>query len=323
MQILGHLCLLLAICVLEFYRRFLACFLGVMMMDCVACLKHLGLNFDFGCGFLVFGCFGEFFKLLGLLLLFGLGFKALQFSWFCKGLNNTSQCHFRGKSSECRCGFCSRDDFDWRRGSKAGACKCGLSRSLNNCNAPSKTDMLEEKTKGSDSDDEFCGANDVGEEEEEEERYDEDKVFDVMTLRKMVRMERRKAKSVHLELEKERMAAASAAQEAMAMILRLQNEKSMIEMESRQYKSLAEEKQLHDQEVIQSLQWLVLKHEAESSVSEDQLRLRRKRSKLFMRNYEGDHSEDEELSWSSPNVNYEDVIHCRLFSSLDLDLSPE
>ncbi|XP_019165111.1 PREDICTED: protein FLOURY 1-like [Ipomoea nil] len=319
MQILGHLCLLLAICVLEFYRRFLACFLVVMMMDCVACLKHLGLNFDFGCGFLVFGCFGDFFKLLGLLLLFGLGFKALQFSWFCKGLN-TSPCHFRGKSSECRCGFCSRDDFDRRPGSKAGACKCGLSRSLKNWNSPSKIDMLEEKTKGSGSDGEFCDTNDA----EEQEGYDEDNVFDVMTLRKMVKMERRKAESVHLELEKERMAAASAAQEAMAMILRLQNEKSMIEMESRQYKSLAEEKQLHDQEVIQSLQWLVLKHEAaESTVLGDQLRLRRKRSKLFMRNDEGDHSEDDELSWSSPKVNSEDAIHRELFSSLDLDLSPE
>lgn len=309
MQILGHLCLLLVMCsVLELYRRFLACFIGVVAMDLVAFLKHLELNSDFGFGFLVFGCFGRIFKLLGLLLLFGLGFKALQFSWFCSG-----------KSSACRCGLCSKDDFDGRCGSKAGACNCGLSRSLKNHNAPLKFPMFEEKTKGSDSDGEFCNANG----EEEHEGYDEDNEFDVLTLRKMVKMERRKVKSAHLELEKERMASASAAQEAMAMILRLQNEKSMVEMESRQYKRLAEEKQLHDQEVIQSLQWLVLRHESESTLLEDQLRLRRKRLKLFMRNDEGDHSEDDELSWSSPNVNSEDVIHRRLFSSLDLDLSPE
>ncbi|PHT41756.1 hypothetical protein CQW23_20610 [Capsicum baccatum] len=61
-------------------------------------------------------------------------------------------------------------------------------------------------------------------EEFEEECNDEDKVFDVLSLRKMIKMKRRRANAACLELEQERMAAATAAEETMGMILRLQNE---------------------------------------------------------------------------------------------------
>ncbi|PHT40640.1 hypothetical protein CQW23_19494 [Capsicum baccatum] len=58
-------------------------------------------------------------------------------------------------------------------------------------------------------------------EEFEEECNDEDKVFDVLSLRKMVKMKRRRANVACLQLEQERMAAA---EKTMGMILRLQNE---------------------------------------------------------------------------------------------------
>ncbi|XP_009781825.1 protein FLOURY 1-like [Nicotiana sylvestris] len=271
-------------------------------MDCVEGLKHLCLNADFGFGFLVFGWFGQVYKVLGLFLLFGLGLRVLQFSWYCKGWNRFL-CDFCGKSGELRNGYCSKNDFDEKCSAKMKFCKNGL--------------LEEEKVKCV-SDDEL---ND-----DEQECCDEDKLFDVLSLRKMVKIERQRANAASLELEKERMAAATAAEETMAMILRLQNEKSLVEMEANQYKRLAEEKQLHDQEVIQSLQWLVLKHESERSILEDQLKLccRKKLKSFGRRDDEGDHSEvvDEE-NHSSLNTNLDDAFHYTLFSSLDVDLSPE
>ncbi|URE29270.1 DUF593 domain containing protein, partial [Musa troglodytarum] len=61
------------------------------------------------------------------------------------------------------------------------------------------------------------------------------------------------------ELEEERSAAASAATEAMSMILRLQREKAEAQMEARQFKRLAEEKMAHDQQEIAALEDLLFK----------------------------------------------------------------
>nr|XP_016473433.1 PREDICTED: myosin-binding protein 3-like [Nicotiana tabacum] len=270
-------------------------------MDCVEALKLLSLNADLGFGFLVFGWFGQVYKVLGLFLLFGLGLRVLQFSWYCKGWNRFL-CEFCGKSGELRNGCCSKNDFDEKCSAKMKFCKSGL--------------LEEEKVK--------C-VSDEELDDDEQECHDEDKVFDVLSLRKMVKIERSRANAACLELEKERMAAATAAEETMAMILRLQNEKSLVEMEANQYKRLAEEKQLHDQEVIQSLQWLVLKHESERSILEGQLKLccKEKLKTFGKRDDEGDHSEvaDDEENHSSLNTNLDDAFHYTLFSSLDMDLS--
>ncbi|KAL2936728.1 Protein FLOURY 1-like [Bienertia sinuspersici] len=136
-----------------------------------------------------------------------------------------------------------------------------------------------------------CGFHDcVGSNgEEKEECCQEDQVFDVITLRNMVKVQRQRANAVNSELEKERMAASSSVDEAMAMILRLQNEKSVLHMQVNQLQRVAEDKQLHDQEVIQSLQWIVMKHESERSILEDQLRMCREKLKLFVKGEEWDH----------------------------------
>ncbi|PKA66059.1 hypothetical protein AXF42_Ash010468 [Apostasia shenzhenica] len=60
------------------------------------------------------------------------------------------------------------------------------------------------------------------------------------------------------ELEEEQNAAATAANEAMSMILRLQREKSETEMESRQYRRLAEEQMAQDQREIAALEDLLI-----------------------------------------------------------------
>ncbi|KAA8545678.1 hypothetical protein F0562_020871 [Nyssa sinensis] len=154
----------------------------------------------------------------------------------------------------------------------------------------------------------------------EQELYAEDKV-DVMALKNLVKIERRRANAAYLELEKERTAACTAVEEAMAMILRLQNERSLIEMEANQFRRLAEEKQLHDREVIQSLRWIVVKHESERSHSEDQLRLPMRKLKLNMKGDEDDQYEEADEFLGVANSNIEDDLDDALISSLDMDLS--
>uniref|UniRef100_A0A1D1XYX2 CAP-Gly domain-containing linker protein 2 n=1 Tax=Anthurium amnicola TaxID=1678845 RepID=A0A1D1XYX2_9ARAE len=63
------------------------------------------------------------------------------------------------------------------------------------------------------------------------------------------------------ELEEERAASASAASEAMSMILRLQREKAEVQMEARQFKRFAEEKMAHDQRELLLLEDMVYKRE--------------------------------------------------------------
>ncbi|KAL8188953.1 hypothetical protein R6Q57_029473 [Mikania cordata] len=153
---------------------------------------------------------------------------------------------------------------------------------------------------------------DQDEDDRKQEHCDEDEVFDVMTLRKLVKIERQRATDAYLELEKERMASMTAADEAMGMILRLQNEKSVAELEAHQHRRLNHEKQLHDREVIRSLRWIVMKHESERSLLEDRLRLCKQRLMIYM----NDDGEDDgcEVSFS--------FLDERLVSSLDLGLSP-
>lgn len=109
-------------------------------------------------------------------------------------------------------------------------------------------------------------ARDEKGEEEGEGCYVEDHVFDEMSLRKMVKVQRWRANAAEFELEKERMAAAYTADEAMAMILRLQNEKGSLQMQVNQLQRLAEEKDMHGEGVIQSLEWILMNYGYERSL---------------------------------------------------------
>ncbi|KAK4742897.1 hypothetical protein SAY87_000898 [Trapa incisa] len=74
-----------------------------------------------------------------------------------------------------------------------------------------------------------------------------------------------------LELEKERAAAATAADEAMAMILRLQDEKASIEMEVRQEQRMIEEKFTYDEEEMNILKEILVRREMENFVLEKEV----------------------------------------------------
>lgn len=294
-------------------------------MDSLAYLnsyfKQLSCNSDFGCGFLIFWSFKQILSVSGLFLLLGFGLKVIKFRFLC---------HSGGKSGSLRNGICADHGFDVKCISKISPCKFMSLKHVYD-SSPHVIDELE-KTKllNCDADGRYEATNVYSEEfnkdnddggDDENQHFDEDKEVDALALRKMIKTERRRANSALLELEKERMSAATAVEESMAMILRLQNEKSLVEMESRQYRRLAEEKLLYDEKVIRSLQWLVERHESERAVLEEQWRLCEQKLRLFMKSDEMDEFKEVEESFSSSSEIFEDALD--LFSSLDLDSSQE
>ncbi|MCL7027544.1 hypothetical protein MKW94_022700 [Papaver nudicaule] len=88
--------------------------------------------------------------------------------------------------------------------------------------------------------------------------------------------------ALYRELEEERSAAASAADEAMAMILRLQEEKASIEMEARQYQRMIEEKSAYDAEEMTILKEILVRREREKHFLEKEVEAYRKNTGLYM-----------------------------------------
>ncbi|KAK9163423.1 hypothetical protein Syun_004325 [Stephania yunnanensis] len=123
--------------------------------------------------------------------------------------------------------------------------------------------------------------------------------MDLLALKRALSIERKLKNAAYLELEKERNAAASSANEAMAMILRLQNEKSSIQMQANHCFKLAEQQRMYDQEVIESLNWIILKHELERSILENQLNFCKQKLKQYVKL--GEEEELEGTDWTSTN----------------------
>lgn len=90
-------------------------------------------------------------------------------------------------------------------------------------------------------------------------------------LEQVLAEERAARAALALELEKERNAAASAADEALSMILRLQEEKASIEMEARQYQRMVEEKSAFDAEEMVILKEILLRREKEKHFLEKEV----------------------------------------------------
>lgn len=94
--------------------------------------------------------------------------------------------------------------------------------------------------------------------------------------------------ALYLELEKERSAAASAADEAMAMIQRLQEEKASIEMEARQYQRMIEEKSAYDAEEMNILKEIIVRREREKHFLEKEVEAYREMSFIGKETSSGD-----------------------------------
>lgn len=84
---------------------------------------------------------------------------------------------------------------------------------------------------------------------------------EIKQLKNIIKIESEALATLYHDLEAERNASAMAAKETLAMITRLQEEKSIIQMEARQYKRMAEERAIHDQEAIDTLKEIIAKNE--------------------------------------------------------------
>lgn len=93
----------------------------------------------------------------------------------------------------------------------------------------------------------------------------------IRMLEKALEEEKAACAALCHELEKERAAAATAADEAMAMIMRLQKDKASIEMEVRQYQRMIEEKFAYDEEEMNILKEILIRRERENHFLEKEL----------------------------------------------------
>ncbi|GFY87691.1 caldesmon-like protein [Actinidia rufa] len=104
-----------------------------------------------------------------------------------------------------------------------------------------------------------------------------DGALTIEKLKSALRAERKALSSLYAELEEERSAAAIAANQTMAMITRLQEEKAAMQMEALQYQRMMEEQSEYDQEALQQLlNELLMKREKEKQELEKELEVYRK-----------------------------------------------
>ncbi|KFK41919.1 hypothetical protein AALP_AA2G189100 [Arabis alpina] len=82
-------------------------------------------------------------------------------------------------------------------------------------------------------------------------------------LKKEVRLDKKSLIDLYMELDEERSASAIAANNAMAMITRLQAEKAAVQMEALQYQRMMDEQAEYDQEALQSMSTELAKREEE------------------------------------------------------------
>ncbi|KAJ4832462.1 hypothetical protein Tsubulata_016014 [Turnera subulata] len=262
MQILVRFCLSTAFCsVLDLFKGFWRIFWGLLLMAFASFLKLLSQNAHlFKGGSFAFRYFAPSLYFFWLVLVFGVGLKFLGFTWHGKGLVQFL-CAIRGKSDDPKNGFCSKKKSLVGSGPEVKFRVRGSSKSLEASRSRSKENPVVIKKL----------VNSVSGNDRETERCVEDEESDVMALRRLVKTERMRAKMASAELEKERLAAATAAKEAMAMILRLQSEKSAMEIEANQFRKLAEQKLEYYEQVIESLRWDAMEDESEKGELEENL----------------------------------------------------
>ncbi|KAK6134185.1 hypothetical protein DH2020_032075 [Rehmannia glutinosa] len=102
-------------------------------------------------------------------------------------------------------------------------------------------------------------------------------VVTIEHLKSALREERKTLQALYVELEEERNASSEAANQTMAMINRLQEEKAAMQMEAFQYQRMMEEQSEYDQEALQLLNDLMVKREKEKQELEKELEVYKKK----------------------------------------------
>ncbi|KAF2311375.1 hypothetical protein GH714_022136 [Hevea brasiliensis] len=90
-------------------------------------------------------------------------------------------------------------------------------------------------------------------------------------MKGQARLDRKSLMALYMELDEERSASAVAANNAMAMITKLQAEKAAVQMEALQYQRMMEEQAEYDQEALQATNDLLAKREEDITVLEAEL----------------------------------------------------
>ncbi|KAL8153807.1 hypothetical protein V2J09_011567 [Rumex salicifolius] len=103
----------------------------------------------------------------------------------------------------------------------------------------------------------------------------------VNRLKKQMKQDRKSLIALSQELDEERSASAVAANNAMAMITRLQADKASVQMEALQYQRMMDEQSEYDQEALSALHELLEKREYEMLDMQDELELYRERYGVF------------------------------------------
>jgi hypothetical protein len=94
-------------------------------------------------------------------------------------------------------------------------------------------------------------------------------------LKRQVRLDRKSLMDLYMELDEERSASAVAANNAMAMITRLQEEKAALQMDASQYQRMMEDQIEHDEEVLKETNDFLLKLEEEVKTLDTELEIYR------------------------------------------------
>lgn len=115
------------------------------------------------------------------------------------------------------------------------------------------------------------GAEDSGDGSVASEVEFGDPVLTIDRLKTALKSEQKALSAIYQELEEERSASAIAANQTMAMITRLQEEKAAMQMEALQYQRMMEEQAEYDQEALQLLNDLMTKREREKQELEMEL----------------------------------------------------
>ncbi|XP_062025974.1 probable myosin-binding protein 5 [Rosa rugosa] len=100
-------------------------------------------------------------------------------------------------------------------------------------------------------------------------------------LKRQVRVDRKSLMALYMELDEERSASAVAANNAMAMITRLQAEKAAVQMEALQYQRMMEEQAEYDQEALEATYDLLAKRDDDLRVLEAEIEAYREKYGLL------------------------------------------
>lgn len=141
----------------------------------------------------------------------------------------------------------------------------------------------------------------------------DDPIRTIERLKETVRSEQEALRGLYAELEEERSASAIAANQTMAMITRLQEEKAKVQMEALQYQRMMEEQAEYDQEALQLLNHLMVKREKEKEELQRELDVCKAKVLQYEKNKtkcevtDDDDDEKEEDNCSETNVDLEKI----------------